>query len=233
VHGPRLADLPANRMDWVETRDVARSSRSRPPRPHAGRLREPRACVRLPRIRSASRRAGLQREFRRCRGRYGRRAERDAHEGVRLPQGAWTRASRRIPGSRRLGTAGTHLRSKAPATSVTCISTAPFVAGSFVEWILLPAIPGQSANQVISAYVRGATTGIFPIAGSVEIRYSPSGGTSTGTTTSSVGDFTQLLTSNSNGTLSGWDHLQVPIPGTGRWRFAGSEVRRSASRGRR
>lgn len=96
------------------------------------------------------------------------------------------------------------------------MSTAPFVAGNFVGWILLPSVPGQAANQVISAYVRGATTGNFPIAGSVEIRYSPTGATSTGTTTSSVGDFTQLLTSNSNGTLSGWDHLQVPIPGTGR-----------------
>ena len=92
----------------------------------------------------------------------------------------------------------------------------PFVAGNFVNWIVFPAIPGQIAGKVASLWLRGFVTGNFPLAGAVELRYSPSGGTATGATTSSLGDFTELLASNTNSVLNSWDHLQGDVPGAGR-----------------
>ncbi|MFZ9916018.1 MAG: hypothetical protein ACO3IB_11880, partial [Phycisphaerales bacterium] len=92
----------------------------------------------------------------------------------------------------------------------------PFVSGTFANWIVLPAIPGQGAGQVASLWVRGMPTGQFPFTGSVELRYSPTGGTATGATTSSIGDFTQLIAGNTNSVLNAWDHLQGTVPGNGR-----------------
>lgn len=95
------------------------------------------------------------------------------------------------------------------------ISVAPFGTYDYVKWILLPSIPGQSAGQIASFWVQGFTSP-FPIANSVELRYSPSGGTTTGSTTAAVGDFTVALAGNSNASFSSWDHVQVTVPGSGR-----------------
>jgi hypothetical protein len=59
-------------------------------------------------------------------------------------------------------------------------------------------------------------TGQFPLTGAVELRYSPTGGSSTGTTATSLGDFTELVASNTNSILNAWDHLQGDVPGDGR-----------------
>ncbi len=95
------------------------------------------------------------------------------------------------------------------------ISAPPAVTKSYVQWIILPPLAGQAAGQILSAHVRGFTSE-FPIAGSVQLRYSPSGGVSTGSTISSLGDFTVQLDANSNGTLTAWDELQGIVPGSGR-----------------
>ena len=92
----------------------------------------------------------------------------------------------------------------------------PFVSGNYVHWIILPVIPGQTAGKVASLWVRGMPTGEFPLAGSVELRYSPTGGTATGTTTAAIGDFTELVASNTNSVFSAWDHIQGEVPGAGR-----------------
>jgi hypothetical protein len=91
-----------------------------------------------------------------------------------------------------------------------------FASGNIAVWIILPAIPGQSAGKVASCWVRGMPTGEFPLAGAVELRYSPTGGISTGSTTTSLGDFTELIASNSNAIFSSWDHIQGDVPGSGR-----------------
>lgn len=95
------------------------------------------------------------------------------------------------------------------------ISVPPFGTRAYAQWIILPPIAGQAAGQILSAHVRGFTSA-FPIAGSVQLRYSPSGGTATGGTTTSVGDFTVVLDTNSNGSLTAWDELQGLVPGDGR-----------------
>jgi hypothetical protein len=97
----------------------------------------------------------------------------------------------------------------------TGISVPAFGTRAYAQWVILPALPGQSAGQILSAHVRGFTSE-FPIAGSVQLRYSPTGGTNTGSTTSSLGDFTVLLDTNTNGSMSAWDELQGVVPGNGR-----------------
>ena len=96
------------------------------------------------------------------------------------------------------------------------LSVPAFASGNFTKWIILPAIPGQSAGKVASVWVRGFTTGQFPMTGSVELRYAPNGGTATGATTGDVGDFTVIVAGNTNSILNSWDHLQAAVPGAGR-----------------
>ncbi len=96
------------------------------------------------------------------------------------------------------------------------VSVPPFVSGNFVKWIILPPIPGQQAGSVASLWARGFTTGTFPMLGSVELRYAPTQGISTGVTTASVGDFTEVVATNTNSIFSSWDHLQGKVPGSGR-----------------
>lgn len=95
------------------------------------------------------------------------------------------------------------------------ISVPPFGPYDYAEWILLPAIPGMAAGQIVSFWVRGFVAS-FPSADHVELRYSPSGGTATGSTPAEVGDFTVALAGNSNSIFSTWDHVQVALPGAGR-----------------
>lgn len=92
----------------------------------------------------------------------------------------------------------------------------PYGTYEFAEWTLLPAIPGLTTGQVVSFWVRGFLAGSFPSLGSVQLRYSPSGGTATGTLVSDVGDFTVELAGNSNSALNTWDHIQAAVPGAGR-----------------
>lgn len=96
------------------------------------------------------------------------------------------------------------------------VSVPPFASGNIVKWLILPTNQTPIAGKVASAWVRGMATGQFPLTNAVELRYSPSGGVGTGTTTSSVGDFTVVLAGNSNSILSAWDHLQAEVPGNGR-----------------
>lgn len=85
-------------------------------------------------------------------------------------------------------------------------------------WAILPAIPNQAAGDVLSFWYRGAgfNEGPFSSPGSVEVRYSPAGGTGTGTTPASVGDFTTLVTSFVPVENAPYTQLSVPVPGPGR-----------------
>ncbi|MGE3166549.1 MAG: hypothetical protein AB7O52_16740 [Planctomycetota bacterium] len=95
------------------------------------------------------------------------------------------------------------------------IDIPPFGPHSYARWIIFPEITGQAAGHVASAFVRGFTSS-FPIAGSIQLRYSPTGGTAIGSTPAETGDFTEILDANSNGSSSAWDQLQASIPGSGR-----------------
>lgn len=80
-------------------------------------------------------------------------------------------------------------------------------------WILLPALAGAQAGTQIALQV-------YESAGwsdKFELRYSPSGGTNTGSTWDSTGDFTQVLaTSIDMPWWQAWQLLSATLPGPGR-----------------
>jgi len=83
-------------------------------------------------------------------------------------------------------------------------------------WAILPQIPGQVAGDPLTLWTN-APTNAFGYNGSMlEIRYSPSGGTSTGSNENDVGDFTQVLATISGALGHPWTERIVTLPGAGR-----------------
>lgn len=96
--------------------------------------------------------------------------------------------------------------------AVDSLSTDSF-GGSVSTWAVLPAVPGQTAGDVLTFY-------LIDMGGSnvstVQVRYSPSGGTGTGSGVNGVGDFTTLLLDINPIPVGGWNKYQVALPGGGR-----------------
>lgn len=96
--------------------------------------------------------------------------------------------------------------------AVTSSST-DFFGGTVSNWAILPAIPNQQAGDELRLY-------LYDMGGSnvntMQVRYSPNGGAGTGSTASSVGDFTQLLLDLNPIATGGWNLVSVTLPGNGR-----------------
>jgi len=92
-------------------------------------------------------------------------------------------------------------------------SSTGYFGGTVSNWAILPAIPGQQAGDVLSFY-------LLDMGGSnvstLQVRYSPTGGTGTGSSATSVGDFTTLLLDVNPIPAGGWNLVQVTLPGDGR-----------------
>ncbi|MEP0845306.1 MAG: hypothetical protein HRF50_00635 [Phycisphaerae bacterium] len=96
--------------------------------------------------------------------------------------------------------------------AVTSSST-DYFGGTVSNWAILPAVPNQQAGDELRFYL--LDTGGSNI-NTLQVRYSPGGGTSTGSGPSAVGDFTQLLLDISPIPAGGWNHYSVALPGPGR-----------------
>jgi hypothetical protein len=84
-------------------------------------------------------------------------------------------------------------------------------------WALVPAIANQRPGDAVSfRYYRG---GLGVNNGSIELRYSPTGGTSTGSSATDVGDYTTLIATIGNGSAIGWLQWTGSVPGNGRLAF--------------
>ncbi|HEX5011553.1 MAG TPA: choice-of-anchor J domain-containing protein [Planctomycetota bacterium] len=88
-----------------------------------------------------------------------------------------------------------------------------FFGGDISLWALLPAVPGQVAGDTLTLHVRAETSSNHDV---LQLRYSPGGGTGTGSTATSVGDFTTLLQVLDPMPTGGWATVAVPVPGAGR-----------------
>ncbi|MFQ5502119.1 MAG: choice-of-anchor J domain-containing protein, partial [Phycisphaerae bacterium] len=91
-----------------------------------------------------------------------------------------------------------------------------FFGGDISNWAVLPDIPGLVAGDVMSFYVEALDSSN---ADTLQIRYSPSGNTNTGSGVTDVGDFTSLLLDINPIPTSGWTRFEVTIPGSGRIAF--------------
>lgn len=82
------------------------------------------------------------------------------------------------------------------------------------NWAIFPLVAGQVAGDELSMFLAEGWSATRSDV--LEVRYSPSGGTSTGSSATDLGDFTQLLASFEHDTLGWWDEHVVVLPGPGR-----------------
>ncbi len=83
-------------------------------------------------------------------------------------------------------------------------------------WIILPAIPNQIAGDPLTLWTSAPTNAFGMNNASLEVRYSPSGAIGTGSSSTDVGSFTQVLLSISGAGGHGWTQRTMALPGTGR-----------------
>ena len=92
-------------------------------------------------------------------------------------------------------------------------TSADFFGGRVSNWAILPKITGQRAGDVLSFYAVNLDSHNTP---TLQVRYSPNSGTSTGTGADAVGDFTTLLLDINPVPVGGWNLYQITLPGAGR-----------------
>lgn len=86
------------------------------------------------------------------------------------------------------------------------------------NWAILPPIPNQTAGDPMTFYVIGGSGARVD---RLQVRYSPSGGTNTGSDALDVGDFTELLLDWQSVPFSFrvWQRQSITLPGPGRIAF--------------
>jgi hypothetical protein len=86
------------------------------------------------------------------------------------------------------------------------------------SWMILPQIAGQQAGDAIRFWLQDGymTAGMYGI---MEVRYSASGATSTGSGPTATGDFSQVLLSIPNVNGRSWTQFSTTVPGSGRIAF--------------
>jgi hypothetical protein len=99
--------------------------------------------------------------------------------------------------------------------AVTSNST-DYFGGRVSNWAILPPIAGQQAGDELRFYLNDLYGSGGSNIDTFQVRYSPTGGTSTGSTADSVGDFTQLLLDLNPIPGGGWNVYSVTLPGNGR-----------------
>lgn len=86
-------------------------------------------------------------------------------------------------------------------------------------WVILPAIPGQQSGDPMTFWTSAPTDAFGSNHATLEVRYAPGGGLSTGSGPTDVGDFTQVLLSVSGAGGHPWTQRNVVLPGVGRLAF--------------
>lgn len=87
-----------------------------------------------------------------------------------------------------------------------------FFGGDISTWAILPAVPGQVAGDALTFHVQRFFSHSEE---HLQVRYSPSGGTGTGSGFAGTGDFSSLLLDLPL-TSTGWQTVSLSLPGSGR-----------------
>jgi len=93
-------------------------------------------------------------------------------------------------------------------------STEYWSGGTVSNWAILPAITNQIAGDTLVIYAYAEMTWNEPPR--LQIRYSSSQSTSTGSSATDVGDFSQLLLEVNPVPATGWTQYSATVPGKGR-----------------
>ncbi len=108
---------------------------------------------------------------------------------------------------------GTFLSPQAGAGYLGATSLATdYFGGKISLWAVLPTVSGQKAGDALTVYLRAVQSTNVD---TVQIRYSPNGGKSTGNGADAVGDFTTLLADVSPLPTTGWVKYSLNVPGSG------------------
>jgi hypothetical protein len=98
--------------------------------------------------------------------------------------------------------------------AVESTSTDQF-GGRVSNWAILPAISGQRGGDTLTFYAINSESHNAP---KLQVRYSPTGNTGTGSGADAVGSFTTILLDITL-PVGGWNRYSVALPGTGRIAF--------------
>ncbi len=96
--------------------------------------------------------------------------------------------------------------------------------GTISNWAIMPEVEGMGEGDVLSIWTTSASTGKPD---RLQVRYSPSGGTDTGSGAFDTGDFSTVLLdldpvpnyNDPNADENGWLHHELALPGDGRVAF--------------
>lgn len=94
-------------------------------------------------------------------------------------------------------------------------SSTDHFGGRVSNWAILPSLANQRSGDTLTFYVYNLFSHNTP---TLQIRYSPTGGTGTGSGADAVGDFTTVLLDITLPT-GGWNRYSVALPGAGRIAF--------------
>lgn len=87
-----------------------------------------------------------------------------------------------------------------------------FFGGKISLWAILPTVAGQQAGDTLTIHLRSIESSNLD---ALQVRYSPSGGKSTGSGADAVGDFTTLLGASAPMPTTGWVKYEFTLPGAG------------------
>ena len=126
----------------------------------------------------------------------------------------WTFRNQSAPEGSHAWSAGQYFQPQAGASylGADSLATGDF-GGDISLWALLPVVPGQQTGDLLTLHVRAEFSSNHD---TLELRYSPTGATGTGSTATSVGNYTTLLALVDPVPTSGWALVQMPVPGPGR-----------------
>ncbi len=83
-------------------------------------------------------------------------------------------------------------------------------------WIILPAIPNQITGDPLTLWTSAPTNSFGMNNANLEVRYSPTGAISTGSSSTDVGSFTQVLAAIPGQSGHSWTQRTMALPGNGR-----------------
>jgi hypothetical protein len=136
-----------------------------------------------------------------------------------LTQSGWTFRNQSAPrGARGWFGVGIEPYEGTSALAADYASSVCNTTGVISNWAIVPAVEGQAAGDTLSFAVRGGSGSVVD---RMQVRYSPTGSTATGSGAEDVGSFTEVLLDwrSQRWAANDWTEQRITLPGPGRIAF--------------